>query len=131
MKKRAIRGSAPTDCLVRLLSLFCLRENIVMTPLHIKGTDNVIADFRSRDLDFPPQDAEELVNRVLQGGSAFDGWSRRELCRSVLLLCVTKPDEMLGPRGLELLTRLAGTSGSSITESSMPTLNVQNTMDGQ
>ena len=78
MKKRAIRGSAPTDCLVRLLSLFCLRENIVVTSLHIKGTDNVIADFRSRDLDFLPQDAdEEIVNRVLPGGSAFDGWSRR------------------------------------------------------
>jgi hypothetical protein len=122
MKKRAVRGSAPTDCLVRLLSLFCLRENIVVTSLHIKGTDNVIADFRSRDLDYLPQDSdEELVNRVLQGGSAFDGWSRRELCRSVLLLCVAKPAEMLGPRGLELLTRLAGTSGPSIAASSTQT----------
>ncbi len=91
-----------------------------MTSLHIKGIDNVIADFRSRDLDFLPQDGDdELVNRVLQGGSAFDGWSRRELCRSVLLLCVTKPDEMLGPRRLELLTRLVGTSGPSIAASSM------------
>jgi hypothetical protein len=122
MKKRAVRGSAPTDCLVRLLSLFCLRESIVVTSLHIKGIDNVTADFRSRDLDYLSQDADEgLVNRALLGGSAFDGWSRRELCRSVLLLCVTKPDEMLGPRGLELLTRLVGTSGPSIAASSTQT----------
>jgi hypothetical protein len=122
MKKRAVRGSAPTDCLVRLLSLFCLRESIIVTSLHIKGTDNTIADFRSRDLDYLPQNSDEgLVNRELQGGSAFDGWSRRELCRSVLLLCVMRPAEMLGPRGLELLMRLAGINGPSTAGSLMPT----------
>ena len=109
MKKRAVRGSPPTGCLVRLLSLFCLRENIIVTSMHVKGVGNVTADFRSHDLDYLPQEADEdSLNRAQLDGTEYGACGRKGLCRSVLWLCVTRPAEMLGPRGLEL-----GINGSS------------------
>ncbi len=94
MKKRATKGSPATDALVKLFSLFCLHEKIVILSTHIRGVDNTIADFRSRDLDFAPQEADEgLLAFEETHGTTSAECSRLVLCRRVLLLCVTRPDE--------------------------------------
>jgi hypothetical protein len=46
MKKRATGGFPHTDSLVKMFSLFCLREKIVVISTHIRGVDNTLADFR-------------------------------------------------------------------------------------
>jgi hypothetical protein len=94
MKKRATKGSPATDALVKLFSLFCLHEKIVILSTHIRGVDNTIADFRSRDLDFAAQEADEglLASEETHGTTSAE-CSRLVLCRRVLLLCVTRPDE--------------------------------------
>ena len=95
MKKRATKGSPATDSLVKLFSLFCLHEKIVILSTHIRGVDNTIADFRSRDLEFAAQEADEgLLASAGTHGTTSDECSRLVLCRQVLLLCVTRPDEM-------------------------------------
>ncbi len=54
-----------------------------------------IAAFRSRDLDFVAQEADEgLLGSVEAPGTMSDECSRLVLCRRVLLLCMTRPDEM-------------------------------------
>jgi hypothetical protein len=108
MKNRATRGSHATDCLVKMFSLFCLHEKITIISLHIRGVDNTVADFRSRDLAFAAQDSDEgLMASAATHGDTFEGSSRLALCRQALLLCVTRPEEMHWVKVLSKLTALA------------------------
>jgi hypothetical protein len=105
MKKRATGGAPHTDSLVKMFSLFCLYEKIVIISTHIRGIHNTLADFRSRDLDFAAQDADEALlgsGGIL--GATSNACSRLELCRRALLLCVTQPEEMHWARILSSLT---------------------------
>ena len=50
VKSRDANSSA-ADALAKLFSLYCLHMNIIICT-HIPGVENIIADFRSRDLFF-------------------------------------------------------------------------------
>jgi hypothetical protein len=101
VKSRA--GHSPAaDALSKLFSLFCLKTNITIICTHIQGVNNTIADFRSRDLSYLAQDADE----ELASGNLSMTCTRQELCRKLLKLSVVEPGMMHGHRALQLLTRL-------------------------
>jgi hypothetical protein len=120
MKSRSAGGNPAADAIARLFSLFLLRANIRIISSHIAGVDNILADFRSRDLSLLPQEADEgvVVSEAIVDGQRLEGCSRRALCRSVLYICATKPESMHGPTLAAVLTRLLTTPGSASARSS-------------
>jgi hypothetical protein len=95
------KGNPAADAIARVFSLFCLLENIDYTCTHLSGEHNVIADFRSRDLLYHAQEADEMTD-----GSQSTDMSRRGICRKLLHLCVTKPETMHGQELVNVLTSL-------------------------
>ena len=77
------------DALTRVFSLFCLRENIVIISAHLPGIKNDVADDLSRYLSYASQDADEVLP-----GTELSALIRPQICRQLLTLCVTRPDEM-------------------------------------
>ena len=110
MKQRAVRGSPTLDCLVKLFSLFVLRENITVIASHIAGVLNVLADFLSRDLDHCAQESDEGIV-ISEDGKWFENCSRAVACRRLLYVCVTMPEEMHGPNLAGALTALLSGRG--------------------
>ena len=107
VKSRA-KGNISGDVLAKLFSLFCLRYNIIIICTHIAGVENTVADFRSRDLNFLSQEANE---EIMDGQWSLN-MNREESCRKLLLLvCVTKPETIHGKNLLAILTRLHSTLG--------------------
>jgi len=106
MKSR-IKGSLSGDVLAKIFSLFCLRNNITTICIHISGVNNILADFKSRDLNFLSQDADEKT----MVGTWSDNMTRQESCRKLLLLCVTRPEIIHGQFLLKILTHLHSTHG--------------------
>jgi hypothetical protein len=111
MKSRATRGGPCIESLVKIFTLFCLRRNITIHATHIRGVDNVIADFRSRDLTHLFQEADESHVRVLDRGQELSRWPRMELCRSLLYTSIVSPETMQGQIIHDVLTCLGGTRG--------------------
>jgi len=107
MKSRAAGGNVAADALAKIFSLFCLTHRISITSKHIPGVDNVAADFRSRDLAYLSQEADESTCH----GAMSDTSSRRAVCRSLLSECVNTPERIDGRRIHEVLTRLRTTHG--------------------
>jgi len=116
MKQRAVRGTPTLDCLVKLFSLFILRENITVTASHIAGVLNVLADFLSRDLDYCAQESDEDIV-ISEDGRWFENCSRAVACRRLLYVCVTMPEEMHGPNLAGALTALLSDRGPPIVTS--------------
>jgi hypothetical protein len=104
-KKRSAR-SPHADALARIFNVFCLSHNICIISRHIKGDDNTIADFLSRDLKYAHQDLDEL-----DAGTKSGDLSKKDTLRKLLLLSVTEPEQLLCPRILFELTRLRTTPG--------------------
>jgi hypothetical protein len=101
VKSRA--GHSPAaDALTKLFSLFCLKMNISIICTHIQGVKNIVADFRSRDLTYLAQDADE----ELAAGNLQLAGTRQELCRRLLKISVTKPEDLHGPKALAILMTL-------------------------
>ena len=109
MKSRANTGNEAADALTKIFSLFCLTHSIVVTSSHLPGVDNVIADFRSRDLEHMAQDGDEELCR----GTIFEACTRKEVCRRILHACVTRPSSMCGKNLRSLLTSLTLRDGKS------------------
>ena len=107
MKNRAAGGNLAADALAKIFSLFCLTYRIYITSKHIPGVDNVAADFRSRDLVYLSQDADESICH----GARLETNSRRAVCRTLLSECVSTPERIDGRRIHEVLTRLRTTHG--------------------
>ena len=107
MKNRAAGGNLAADALAKIFSLFCLTYRIYITSKHIPGVDNVAADFRSRDLVYLSQDADESICL----GARSETNSRRAVCRTLLSECVSTPERIDGRRIHEVLTRLRITHG--------------------
>jgi hypothetical protein len=63
MKCRANAGNEAADTLAKIFSLFCLKHSITIISTHLRGVDNVIADFRSRDLEYMAQAGDESICR--------------------------------------------------------------------
>lgn len=114
MKSRATRGGACVDALIKIFTLFILKHDIVVHATHIRGVDNVIADFRSRDLDHLSQGADELLVKELVHGQQWSALPRKVLCRSLLYISITSPEVMQGRTILDVLTSLGGTLGPDI-----------------
>ena len=121
--KNKTKNNTTADALARIFSLFCLTYNITIICIHIKGIDNIIADFRSRDLQLAPQDVDEelpnrmdtvpvcLLDNVQRVGEASRGSLRAKACRKLLEVCVTMQDKTRGHQILKVLTSLRGTRG--------------------
>jgi len=109
MKSRANTGNEAADALTKIFSLFCLTHSIVVTSSHLPGVDNIIADFRSRDLEHMAQDGDEELCR----GTIFEACTRKEVCRRILHVCVTRPSSMCGKNLRSLLTSLTLRDGKS------------------
>ena len=108
LKSRAGR-SKYADALTKIFSLFCLKFNITVICTHIRGIDNTIADFRSRDLLYFTQDADEAV----ANGPLLESSNKTEFCRRLLMTCVTRPESLHGPRLLTVLTQLHACHGQN------------------
>ena len=104
MRNRAKHNSA-ADSLARIFSLFCLSHNITIICTHIKGVENVLADYLSRDLVLATQAADE------RDGTGYTSLPRAEVCRRLLTLCITQSSKMHGQEILTLLTRLRSEDG--------------------
>ena len=113
LKSRATRGTPVADVLVKLFTLFIYRMNIVILPSHLRGVDNVVADFRSRDLVYAHQEQDEGIVDISGDGEWSARCNRRALCRSLLYNCVIAPEKMDGQRTAEVLTALASGHGRS------------------
>lgn len=107
MKLRACAGNEAADALTKIFSLFCLTRSIVIVSSHIPGVDNVVADFRSRDLTHMDQGGDEEVCR----GMMFNSSTRREVCRRMLHACVTTPSRIDGRAVRWILTELGSGRG--------------------
>jgi hypothetical protein len=117
LKSRATRGTPVADVLVKLFTLFTYRMSIVVLPSHLRGVDNVVADFRSRDLTYAHQEQDEGIVDISGDGEWSRRCSRRELCRSLLFNCVTHPERMHGQVVAEVLTTLVSGPGMSTARS--------------
>ena len=106
VKKRG-SGVKAADAITRIFSLFCHIEHVSLFTTHIAGVDNVIADFRSRDLEYYAQGEDERFEDM----DCVDNCNRQGALRRLLHLCVTKPEEMHGPALVNLLTHLRTTPG--------------------
>jgi hypothetical protein len=104
MRNRAKHNMA-AESLARIFSLFCLSHNITIICTHIKGVDNVLADYLSRDLMLAAQEADE------EDGTRYINSHRAETCRKLLTLCITQSSKMHGQQILTLLTRLRSEDG--------------------
>ena len=98
--------------LVKLYTLFILRNKITVLGKHIKGLDNVDADTNSRNLLLAIQTADESVAGTL-GGISSSKQTREMRCRTLLMRCVTQPDRMRGQALVKELMLLDGTPGAS------------------
>ena len=107
MKSRAAGGNLAADALAKIFSLFCLTHRIYITSQHIPGINNTAADFRSRDLLYLSQDADEGTCH----GVRSEASSRKEVCRSLLSECVVSPERIDGRRIHEVLTKLRAIHG--------------------
>jgi len=101
VKKRG-SGVEAADAITRIFSLFCIVEHISLFTAHIAGVDNVITDFRSRDLKYYSQGEDERFEDTDYVGSC----NRQGALRRLLHLCVTRPGEVHGPALVSLLTPL-------------------------
>jgi len=108
VKGRAGR-SVFADALAKIFCLFCLKLNITIVSTHIPGVENDIADFKSRDLDFLPQDADEIKS----AGGTLRGSTKKESCRRLLLLCIVQAESMDTQKLLMVLTELLSNRGRS------------------
>ena len=121
--KNKTKNKTAADSLARIFSLFCLTYNITIICIHIKGVDNTIADFRSRDLLLASQDAdEEETDPVLtpipdpeRVGQTFNSCQRTKACRQLLKICLEVQGQMHGHQILKALTDLRGTRGKRPT----------------
>ena len=117
--------------IAKLFTLFCLAKKIQVLARHIKGVDNTLADYRSRALDFLPQDANEPGNPqpepppplTYQGNPVYPGTpsadGRRALyCRNLSFTCIVKAETMRGLNLQSALMDLLGKPGkpSAISE---------------
>lgn len=115
MKCRANAGNEAADALVKIFSLFCLRHLITITSSHLRGIDNVVADYRSRDLDHMAQGGDEDTCR----GTLCKASTRKEICRRILHTCVVLPSSIDGVEIRSVLMALDSTPGSSTVQSSV------------
>jgi len=109
-----VKGGEGVDIIAKVFTMFCLTHNIILMCKHIKGVDNVVADFNSRDLTLLPQEGDE----ALFHGTPCSLTSRQVCCRRLLIECLLRPDQMLGLKLLEKLMEVRGEGGSSIATSS-------------
>lgn len=133
MKNRTKCGTA-ADTLARIFSLFCLTYNITIICIHIRGIDNTIADFRSRDLYLASQEADEELfmdlrphkrsgggpSEVSAGSKGSSGRSsakpsRAMICRRLLQVCLEERKITHGQKILTVLMDLRGTPGAPET----------------
>ena len=115
--KNKTKTNTAADALARIFSLFCLTHNIIIICVHIRGVDNTIADFRSRDLNLAAQEADEdlptnLEEEAQAGGTQSRGSQRAKTCRELLEICLSNKDQANGQRILKVLTRLRSTRGA-------------------
>ena len=111
--KNKTKNNTAADTLARIFSLFCLTHNITIICVHIRGIDNTIADFRSRDLNLAAQEAdEEEEEEAPAGGTQSRGWERAKTCRELLKTCLSNKDQAHGQGILKVLTRLRSTRGA-------------------
>ena len=108
IKKSRVHRSAYADSLAKIFSLHCLKYNITLTCSHLAGTKNVLADFRSRDLNLYSQDADEGMDL----GKELKHCSRAEVCRRLLHHSITRPEATHGAEILRILTALRLGRGS-------------------
>ena len=106
LKKRS-KGGAAADVLAKLLVSFCLQLKITLMCKHIAGSLNTVADFRSRDLLYAPQDQDEALFELSTDTSRQ--LTRAEHCRIILFKAVTMPESLRGLSLLEELINLRGT----------------------
>jgi hypothetical protein len=126
MRNRTKHNNA-AESLARIFSLFCLSNNITIICTHIKGVDNVLADYLSRDLTLAAQGADEWNRRT--DGTKFTNLQRAEACRKLLTLCITQSSEMHGQAILILLTELRSEDGSKSASICTPIHTVEGKMD--
>ena len=105
------RVGGPADVLVKLYTLFILRNKITVLGKHIQGLDNVDADTNSRNLLLAKQAADENVAGTL-GGIYSSEQTREMRCRTLLMRCVTQPDKMRGQALVKELMLLGGSRGA-------------------
>ena len=103
MRNRA-KNNIAAESLSRIFSLFCLSYNITLICTHIKGIDNTLADYLSRDLELAPQDWDEPT--MVEDGEEWSGWPRQALCRQLLQICITTSSGMHGQQILKVLMGL-------------------------
>jgi len=107
------RSSIPwADDLSRIFILVCMLYDIRIIASHIKGTNNTIPDFRSRDLETFPQDLDEAVMSANTTNSQPS--SRLTICRSLLYNIVNKPSRLSGQELLQHVMRLTSGPGSTL-----------------
>ena len=110
---RAKCGELKTaDAIVKLFTLFTLRNNIVALSRHVPGVNNVAADTNSRDLALAPQDSDESVAGTLSGINSLTQ-TREERCRTLLMRCVLRPDSLRGVNLVDEVIALDGIAGAS------------------
>ena len=115
--KNKTKNNTAADSLARIFSLFCLTHNITIICVHIKGVDNTIADFRSRDLNLAAQEADEEILARSQGDARTVGTQsnispRARACRELLETCLRNKGRAHVQRILTVLTRLRTTPGA-------------------
>ena len=115
MKCRANAGNEAADALAKIFSLFCLKHSITIISTHLRGVDNVIADFRSRDLEYMAQAGDENICR----GTLSESSTRKEICRRILHTCVVSPSSIDGAKIRLELMALDSIPGSSTAPSSV------------
>ena len=103
MKSRGVSGNAAIDALTKTFTLFCLQHHLTVFSTHIKGIDNIVADFRSRDVSLWPQDMEESSSFR---GTGFENCTRQVALRRLLHVSVTTPESLSGKSLLSALTAL-------------------------
>ena len=117
--KNKTKNKTAADSLARIFSLFCLTYRITIICIHIRGVDNIIADFRSRDLSLAAQGADEedldLPLSEIPGqeeiGQTSNRCPRAKACRELLRICLGNQGQMHGQQVLKALTGLRGTHG--------------------
>ena len=105
-KSRASNKSPVAEAMVHAFSLYCIRQRIVLVPLHIKGIENVLADDLSRIVTVLMQGVPEGAAADTGAESWWLGLSREEICRNFLKASVARPWRLPWRSTLKLLKHL-------------------------
>jgi hypothetical protein len=110
LRKCRTKGCPAADALARIFTLYCITSDITLMITHIPGTDNSFADLLSRDSSLQENLGYDGLNSPKEknsgDGIAYENSSRKESCRKLLYLCVTRPGAMHLAELLTVLTEV-------------------------